>query len=241
MGKRQNRNQTTNTSNVVRDPSPKRNTNLVPKTEGQRKLLNCIRHSSTLVFATGSAGTGKTYIPSMEAARMLSAKSIEKIIISRPMVEATNSRESELAALPGDIHEKTTPWAAPILDTLKEYLGTSFVEYLMEKEVIQIVPLALMRGRSFPNAFVILDEAQNASYDQLYLAITRIGENTKMVITGDYIMQNDIGNVSGLGNMVKFCKEHNMNSVSYVDFTSDDIVRSPFVKQFIVAAEGKVK
>ena len=239
MGKSVNKNRNHTNESVVRDPQIKRNTLLSPKTEGQKKLLNCIRHSSILTFATGSSGTGKTYVPTMEACRLLSEKTIEKIIITRPMVEAINSRENELSALPGDIFEKTAPWAAPILDTMKSYFGTSFVEYMLEKEIIQIVPLALMRGRSFPNSFIILDEAQNASYEQLYLAITRIGDNSKMVITGDYIMQNDVGSISGLGNMIKFCKDHSMNGVSYVDFGVDDIVRSAFVKQFIVAAETK--
>lgn len=168
------------------------------KTEGQKRYINAIK-SHTLVFATGPAGTGKTYLCSAMAAQALTNKSVDKIIITRPAVEAGES----LGFLPGELDEKFDPYLAPFRDAFYERLGKGYTEYLIKAKKIEAIPLAYMRGRSFHRSFVILDEAQNASSTQLKLLLTRIGQDTKVVINGD-VSQIDIKN-SGLVDAIDRC------------------------------------
>lgn len=185
--------------------------------------------ANEIVFAIGPAGTGKTFLAVMAACKALKKGDIRKIVLTRPAVEAGES----LGFLPGDLKEKVDPYLMPLYDALYEILGVEQVEKLIEKGVIEIVPLAYLRGRTFANSFVILDEAQNTTDKQMLMFLTRIGENSKMLIGGD-ITQTDLDlkrNVSGLQAAKKYL--HDIEGIAFVEFSSHDVVRHPLVEKII--------
>lgn len=200
---------------------------IYPKTVGQRYLFKCMS-SSDIVFATGVAGTGKTYLAVVYAAALLKKGEISKIILTRPAVEAGEN----LGFLPGDLKEKVDPYLRPLYDALHDTLGNEMVEKLIEKEVIEIAPLAYMRGRTLENAFIILDEAQNSTRAQMKMFLTRMGFNSKIVITGD-ITQIDLikKKDSGLLNAKQLLD--GIDGISFVELTSLDVVRHPLVQKII--------
>lgn len=202
---------------------------LKPKTINQEKFMNAIE-SHKLVFATGPAGTGKTYIAGAMAAEALIKGEIERIVITRPVVEAGEN----MGFLPGEIEEKYAPYLAPFLDVLNERLGKSQVEYMMKSGKIEAAPLAYMRGRTFKNAYVILDEAQNTTPTQMKLFLTRLGYDTKAIVSGD-AMQKDIPGESGLVDAVERLRF--IPSVKVIQFSTDDIVRSGLVQEIVEAYE----
>lgn len=195
------------------------------KTETQKRYINAIKNFQ-LTFATGPAGTGKTYIAASLAAQALLAGSIEQIILTRPAVEAGES----LGFLPGELEEKFDPYLQPFLDVLNRRLGKSHVDCLVKSEKILAVPLAYMRGRTFRDAFVILDEGQNTSPVQMKMFLTRIGENCKVVVNGDLDQQDTTGE-SGLADAIRRCSW--IPSVKTVEFTKADIVRSGLVQDIV--------
>ena len=164
------------------------------KTVGQKKYIDLMK-KNTITFGVGPAGTGKTYLAVAIAVNAYKAKQVEKIILTRPAVEAGE----KLGFLPGDLQEKVNPYLRPLYDALQEMLGMETYAKMMERGTIEIAPLAYMRGRTLSNAYVILDEAQNTTREQIKMFLTRLGENSKMVITGD-LTQIDLpkGQVSGL-------------------------------------------
>lgn len=200
---------------------------LEPKTFNQRHYLNSIKQN-IITVGLGSAGTGKTFVALAYAAQELEAKNINKIIITRPIVEAGE----ELGFLPGDLNEKTQPYMLPMLDVLNRRLGKSTVEYHLKRGNIEFRPLAFMRGTSFNNTFVLLDEAQNTTVSQMKMFLTRIGENCKVVIDGD-IDQCDIKVESGLRDLAY--RLQFVNNTDIIQFTEDDIVRSGIVKEILMA------
>lgn len=204
---------------------------LKPKTENQKRYINAIR-SFQLVFGTGPAGTGKTYICGALAAEMiLNDRTIEKIIITRPAVEAGE----KLGFLPGDENEKYAPYLTPFREVLNERLGKARVDYMLKAEQIEPAPLAYMRGRTFKNAIVILDEAQNTTVEQMKMFLTRIGENCKVIVNGD-VMQKDISGVSGLADAVRRLSW--IPAVKVIEFDRSDIVRSGIVQDIVQSYEG---
>lgn len=207
---------------------------LQAKTEAQAAYLNAI-DVYDLVFAMGPAGTGKTYIPAAYAAELFSAKKIKKIIITRPAVGA----DEEHGFLPGDLQEKVAPWAAPVVAILEEKLGAGAVEYMLESKQIEIAPLGMLRGHTFNDAFVIFDEAQNATKKQMKLFLTRFGENCKMVIDADPYEQCDIGDgsMSGFVDGWEVMKGH--PNVGFIKFTLDDIVRSGMCREILLRYNSK--
>jgi phosphate starvation-inducible PhoH-like protein len=198
-----------------------------PKNFAQSTYLDAIRRSD-IVFATGPAGTGKSYIATAYAAEQLYYKKVDKIIITRPAVEA----EETMGFLPGELEEKYAPYLAPIRDILDRLLGKSFVDYCLKVGYIEAVPIAYMRGRTFDNAIVILDEAQNTTPNQMKLILSRIGNNCTYIIDGD-ISQKDIQGHSGLEDAMK--KLSGIPGVDMVNFFTSDIVRSPLCKKIIQA------
>lgn len=200
---------------------------IYPKTIGQRYLFRCMS-SADIVFATGVAGTGKTYLAVVHAASLLKSGAIRKIILTRPAVEAGES----LGFLPGDLKEKVDPYLRPLYDALYDTLGNEQVEKLLEKEIIEIAPLAYMRGRTLDNAFIILDEAQNTTRAQMKMFLTRMGFHSKIVITGD-VTQIDLikKRDSGLLNAKQLLD--GIEGISFVELTSLDVVRNPLVQKII--------
>lgn len=199
---------------------------LVAKTINQRKYINAIQNFK-LVFGVGPAGTGKTYIAASIACDMLKAGVIDSIIITRPAVEAGE----KLGALPGELEDKYGPYIAPFRDILDERLGKSFVDNLIKLDRIKAEPFAYMRGKTFKRAVVILDEAQNATKNQMKLFLTRIGEDCTVIVDGD-ITQTDISN-SGLADAIQ--RLAFIPSVSIVKFDFNDIVRSSLAQEIVQA------
>lgn len=199
---------------------------LVPKTTKQEEYIKAI-DSADQVAVFGPSGTGKTYVVSTKAASLYHTKDINKIVITRPHVAVGE----KLGYLPGDVQEKTEPWALPVLGVLEEHLGKGVVETAIKNGNIEMVPLALMRGRSFNNAFVICDEAQNTTFHELKMLLTRIGENTKLVLNGD-VMQSDLKEADGLSKVVHLIKKH-MLPVPIVEFGVEDIIRSDATKMWV--------
>jgi phosphate starvation-inducible PhoH-like protein len=203
-----------------------------PKTFGQKRYVDAIREN-TLVFSVGPAGTGKTYLAMACAVEALMSGSVRRIILSRPAVEAGE----RLGFLPGDLAAKVDPYLRPLYDALYEMLGPDETSRLMEQHTIEIAPLAYMRGRTLNDAFIVLDEAQNTTSEQMKMFLTRLGFNSKMVITGD-ITQVDLsdGRASGL-KMVRGVLT-DIDDIAFLEFTSDDVVRHRIVAA-IVDAYGR--
>ncbi len=200
-----------------------------PKTVGQKKYVDAI-NKNTIVFGVGPAGTGKTYLAVCMASVAYKQKIIEKIILTRPAVEAGE----KLGFLPGDLQNKVDPYLRPLYDALSEMFGFETYQKLIEKNVIEIAPLAYMRGRTLSNSFIILDEAQNTTKEQMKMFLTRLGENSKMVITGD-VTQIDLpaGKQSGLIHATSILK--NIEGIETITLSHKDVVRNPLVAQIVKA------
>ena len=206
----------------------KKTSGIVPKTENQGKLIKAITESSQ-VIVFGPAGTGKTYVTATLASDMYLTKQIEKIVITRPMV----SVGKDIGILPGELLDKVAPWALPVLDILIKHLGKATVEIALKSGNIEIAPLALMRGRSFDDAFIICDEAQNVTTAELKMLLTRVGEDTTIVLNGD-VQQTDLKGDSGLITITNVAKKHKI-PVPVIEFNLDDIVRSDICAMWVRA------
>ena len=198
-----------------------------PKTEGQRSFIEAME-KKTIVFAVGPAGTGKTYLAVAYAVSMLKKGEIHRIILTRPAVEAGES----LGFLPGDLKEKVDPYLRPLYDALHDLMGAETTEKLIEKGTIEIAPLAYMRGRTLDDAVIILDEAQNTTPAQMKMFLTRLGFQSRMIITGD-VTQVDLpkSQRSGLMDAVGLLK--GIEEIGVLQLSSDDVVRHPLVQKII--------
>lgn len=201
------------------------------KTVGQKRYVQAIAQND-IVFAIGPAGTGKTYLAVVMAVRALRNKEVQRIILIRPAVEAGE----KLGFLPGDLIEKVNPYLRPLYDGLFDILGVEVAQRYMEKNIIEVAPLAYMRGRTLNDAFIILDEAQNTTSQQMKMFLTRLGFGSKAVITGD-ITQVDLpkDNFSGLIEIQKILK--GIPGMSFEYLTREDVVRHPLVQKIIDAYE----
>ena len=202
------------------------------KTMGQRMYINAMKRND-LVFGIGPAGTGKTFLAVVYAAKQLRKGSVKRIVLTRPAVEAGES----LGFLPGDLKEKVDPYLRPLYDGLNTVLGREQTERFIERGIIEIAPLAYMRGRTLDDAFVILDEAQNTTHAQMKMFLTRLGFGSKMVVTGDQT-QIDLpkGVKSGLKEVIK--KLYGVNGISIMKLDQSDVVRHPLVSKIIDRYEG---
>jgi phosphate starvation-inducible PhoH-like protein len=203
------------------------------KTLGQKEYVEAIRKHD-LVFGIGPAGTGKTYLAVVMAVHALKNNQVKRIILTRPAVEAGES----LGFLPGDLKEKVDPYLRPLYDALHDVLGAEHTIRLIERETIEIAPLAYMRGRTLDDAFVILDEAQNTTPEQIKMFLTRLGFGSKMVITGD-VTQVDLP--KGVNSGLKVAKEtlSRVKGISFMYLDQTDVVRHPLVQRIINAYEQK--
>ena len=204
--------------------------NLQPLNDNQGLYLKAL-NGSDQVIVCGYSGTGKTYVAATYAANMYATRVVDKIILTRPNV----SVGKDLGYFPGTLEEKFAPWAAPVLDVLNEQLGKGVVESGIKNGNIEMAPLSTMRGRSFKNAFIILDEAQNTTVAEIKMFLTRVGKDCKVVINGD-VKQSDINGQSGLSKIIHLAKKHRL-PVPVIEFGVDDIVRSDICKAWIIAFE----
>tara|TARA_B110001450_G_scaffold251127_1_gene270793 strand:- start:265 stop:1173 length:909 start_codon:yes stop_codon:yes gene_type:complete len=214
-----------NVSDVIKTPKK----SVIPRSENQKKYVRALRESD-IIISTGPAGTGKTFLAVAVALTMLLEKKIERIILSRPAIEAGE----RLGFLPGDMKEKVDPYLRPLYDSLYDLFDFEKIQRMIEIGDIEIAPLAFMRGRTLKNSFAILDEAQNATDTQIKMFLTRLGENSKIIINGDP-SQIDLPNknLSGLNKSKKLLGH--LNEISVVDFYHSDVVRHPLVSKIVKA------
>ena len=214
-----------NVTDIIKTPKK----SIIPRSEKQKEYVRALRQSD-IIFSAGPAGTGKTFLAVAVGLTMLLEKKIERIILSRPAVEAGE----RLGFLPGDMKEKVDPYLRPLYDSLYDLFDFEKIQRMIEIGDIEIAPLAFMRGRTLKNSFAILDEAQNATDTQIKMFLTRIGENSKIVINGDP-SQIDLPNktMSGLNKSKKLLSH--LNEISVVDFDHSDVVRHPLVSKIVKA------
>ena len=203
------------------------------KTLGQQNYIDTIR-KNTLTFAVGPAGTGKTYLAMALSVMALKAKEAERIILTRPAVEAGE----KLGFLPGDLTQKVDPYLRPLYDAMYDFMGADSYTRLLERGTVEVAPLAYMRGRTLSNAFIILDEAQNTTSEQMKMFLTRIGFNSKVIVTGD-ITQTDLpaGKKSGLEEAIRILRD--IPGIGIVELTGKDIVRHELVQKIVEAYESR--
>ena len=197
-----------------------------PRTDGQRELMEAIA-SHNLTMAIGPAGTGKTYLAICAAVEALEAGKVEKIILSRPAMEAGES----LGYLPGDMHEKMAPYLRPLYDALGDRLGGKKVRQYMDEGTIEIAPVGFMRGRTLNNAYIVIDEAQNCTFGQLKMLLSRLGWNSTMVVTGDPGQSDLLPGVSGLDDVAN--RFEALPNIAVIRLKQADIVRHPLVAEML--------
>lgn len=214
---------------LVVDNTPKK-IQLLPRNLAQERYIDVLEDASkSIVFATGPAGTGKTLLATLWALRELRAGNITKIVLTRPAV----SVDEQHGFLPGDIQAKMMPWLAPIIDVLKEHYNPATITKMLEEEVIEIAPLAYMRGRTFKNSIVLFDEAQNALPSQMKMVLTRLGENARMIITGD-MEQHDRGfSDNGLKDFLARLERKPSPHVALAKFESSHVERHPAIEDIL--------
>jgi phosphate starvation-inducible protein PhoH and related proteins len=204
---------------------------VMPKTKGQREYYDAIK-SYDIVFGIGPAGTGKTYLAVACAVEALKAGQVRRLILTRPALEAGES----LGFLPGDISEKIGPYLRPLYDALYDMMDADRIEKYVETGIIEMAPLAFMRGRTLNDAFIILDEAQNATAEQMKMFLTRMGFDSKAVITGD-ITQSDLPGGKPIGLLQAMGKLGDIDGIKFVQFSGADVVRHELVQKIITAYE----
>jgi phosphate starvation-inducible PhoH-like protein len=203
---------------------------IIPRNRSQDRLLEALENETKkIVFAVGPAGCGKTWISTLMAIKLLKAKQIEKVIITRPNVALD---KNDIGYLPGDILEKMAPWTAPVIDVFLEYYNPDNVRALMEEGIIELVPLAFIRGRTFKNSWIIVDEAQNTTTDSMKSTLTRIGEGSKMVVTGD-LNQTDIGGHNGLKDFIERFNSAGSDIMEMIHFKASEVERSVAVTEVL--------
>lgn len=208
---------------------------LAPRTAGQARYLRAI-HECELVFCVGPAGCGKTYLAVASAVAALKRHEVRKIVLVRPAVEAGEN----LGYLPGDLQAKINPYLRPLLDALQEMMDSDQLKKYSEQDIIEVIPLAYMRGRTLNNSFIILDEAQNATTAQMKMFLTRMGHESKIVVSGD-VTQVDLPRHSSSGLIDAIARLQKIKGVARVELTAEDIVRHRLVTEIVQAYEEKSK
>jgi len=211
---------------TTKHDSGKKPFELLPKTDKQAMYIEALKESDQVVVL-GPAGTGKTYVVSTFAASQYHTKNIEKIVVTRPHVAVGK----DIGFLPGTLEEKCAPWALPVIDVLEKHLGKGVVETGLKNGNIETVPLALIRGRSFDNTLMIIDEAQNLTVEELKALVTRVGEGSKLVINGD-TQQSDLKMGDGLSKLTHLIKKYTL-PIPVIEFTVKDIIRSDITAMWV--------
>ena len=224
--KQQHQNHTNDVISVSAYRRRQKHAQIIPKNLLQEDYLEMLDDANkAIVFAMGPAGTGKTMLGVLAAIDAMNNRQCDKIVITRPAV----SVDEQHGFLPGTLVEKMAPWTRPIFDVMEEYWSPKEIENMIEENVIEIAPLAYMRGRTFKNAWIVADEMQNATPSQMKMLLTRIGDNSKIVVTGD-LHQHDRGfENNGLKDFVKLLQTRNSNMISVVEFTRKEVERHPAV------------
>ena len=211
-------------------PTKKHRVELIPRTIAQETYITqLLNDQKRIVFAVGPAGTGKTMLAMLAAIKAYKEGQVEKIILTRPAVGTDDERHG---FLPGDINAKMEPWTRPLFDVLHEYYSPQETARMIDDQIIEISPLAFMRGRNFKNAYIVADESQNTTINQMKMLLTRLGENCKLVVTGD-VDQKDIIHNNGLEHIMRCMNSRNTSYLSMAVFTAKDVQRSEVVKEVL--------
>jgi phosphate starvation-inducible PhoH-like protein len=218
--------------NVVRldeyQKQVKQKVKLLPKNLAQEKYIDALENPDlNIVFAVGYAGTGKTYLATLYAIQQLKTGQVDKIVITRPNIAVD---DKDIGFLPGDIYKKMSPWTKPVLDVFEEYYGVKEITYMIENNIIELLPLAYIRGRTLKNSIILLDEAQNTTRNSMLSALTRIGEGSKIVVTGD-IKQSDRGKINGLTDFLDRFK--GSDHIAVCHFGKDSIERHQVITEIL--------
>jgi phosphate starvation-inducible protein PhoH and related proteins len=219
-----------NSSNVVNINSfQKKQVNILPRNKNQETyVLKLLEETKHIVFGIGPAGTGKTLLAVQVAVKLFKEGKVDKIIVTRPAV----SVDEDLGFLPGTLEQKMAPWTRPIFDVLREYFNAREIEGMIEEGIIEIAPLAYMRGRTFKDSFILADEMQNATQNQMKMLLTRLGENSMMAVTGD-LAQADRLKDNGLIDFTNLLENANASHIDIVNFEQGDIERHNAVKEVL--------
>lgn len=206
----------------------KQKVKLLPKNVAQERYIDALENPNiNIVFAVGYAGTGKTYLATLYAIQQLKAGQIDKVVITRPNIAVD---DKDIGFLPGDIYKKMSPWTKPVLDVFEEYYSVKDITHMIEENVIELLPLAYIRGRTLKNAIILLDEAQNTTRNSMLSALTRIGEGSKMIITGD-VRQSDRGKNNGLTDFLD--RFQGSKHIEVCDFDRDSIERHHVITEIL--------
>lgn len=227
-----NSNTTNNTISFSSYSHYKKSVNLIPKSLKQEEYIDLLTdRNRTIVFATGPAGTGKTMLAVMAAIRAYKAGEIKKIVITRPAVGVDDEKHG---FLPGDLNAKMEPWTRPIMDVMMEYYSPKDIARMLDEQIIEISPLAFMRGRTFKQSWIIADEMQNATPNQLKMLLTRLGDGSRMVVTGDTRQADRLENDNGLLNFQRLVENfQKLEYIAGVEFSGKDIHRHPAVVEVL--------
>ena len=222
-----------NNNNVVKLntflPKKQRNVDILPRNRNQEEyILELLDTDKNIVFGIGPAGTGKTLLACQSAVKAFLNGEVERIVVTRPAVSA----DEDLGFLPGTLEEKMAPWTRPIFDVLREYFNAKEIEGMIEEGIIEIAPLAFMRGRTFKNSYILADEMQNATPNQMKMLLTRLGDGSRMAVTGD-LAQADRPKENGLLDFVKLLEASKANHLDIVRFEQGDIERHNAVKEIL--------
>ena len=225
-------NNITNIENYLKEPAKKNRVEIIPRNLNQEHYLSLLLDSKkSIVVATGPAGTGKTLLAMMAAIKALKERQITKIVLTRPAVGVEDEKHG---FLPGTLQQKMEPWTKPLFDVLHEYYTPRDTQSMLENDVIEICPLAFMRGRTFKNCYIIADEMQNATPNQMKMLLTRIGENSRILVTGDVRQTDRKEGDNGLLDFRKLLAEYeNSKYVSSILFNNKDIERHPAVEEIL--------
>lgn len=209
----------------------KRAIDLVPKTVNQENYILALTNPETdIVVVTGPAGTGKTYLGMLAAIKALRDRECERIVLTRPAVGVDDEKHG---FLPGDLNQKMEPWTRPLLDVLREYYSVAEIKYMIEEQIVEIAPLAFMRGRTFRNSWIIVDESQNCTPTQLKMVMTRIGEGSKIVITGDTDQTDRKKAENGLLDLHARLLKNPTTGIECCEFTQKDVQRHPIISSVL--------
>jgi len=230
--KRKSKKKLNNYTNIVNIDSyqKKSSITILPRNKHQETyLLKMLDTNKSIVFGIGPAGTGKTLLAVQTAVKQFKEGTVDRIVVTRPAV----SVDEDLGFLPGTLEQKMAPWTRPIFDVLREYFDSRQIQGMLEEGILEIAPLAYMRGRTFKNSFIIADEMQNATHSQMKMLLTRLGENSQMVVTGD-LAQADIPKNNGLIQFSKLLESKQTSHIDAVYFQQGDIERHDAVKEVLV-------
>jgi len=233
--KSQKRQQMTYQENTIRfdqvKPVKQRSIDIVPRTRNQERLILALQDKGQhIVVTAGPAGTGKTYLAMLAAVKAFREGAVDRIVLTRPAVSVDDEKHG---FLPGDLNQKMDPWVRPLTDILREYYRQPDIQAMIEEQKIEIAPLAFMRGRTLKNAYIIADEMQNSSMTQVKMLLTRIGENSKIVLTGDVEQTDHKKDSNGLVDLCKRLQEVGVNGIAVCNLDERDVQRHPIIGKIL--------